>query len=46
VGGDLLGADVDACSAHHYLQFFALFGKHHGDDIAGVTGACRAAGAV
>ena len=42
----MLGVDLDARSAHQYLQVFTLFRKHQGDDIAGVTGACRATRAV
>ena len=43
---NFLRAGVDARSSHHELQFLALFGEHHGDDVAGIACPCGTARAV
>src|SRR5271155_5312043 len=37
--GDLLRADGDTGSLHQRRSVSALFGQHHGHDVAGATGA-------
>src|SRR5580692_6618753 len=44
--GDLLRADGDTGSAHECRSVSALFGQHHGDDVAGAAGACGTPRAV
>src|ERR1700722_2771652 len=44
--GDLLRADGDTGFAHERRRVSALFGKHHGDDVAGAAGAGGTPGAV
>src|SRR5277367_7026116 len=44
--GDLLRADGDTGSAHECRSVSALFGQHHGDNVAGAAGAGGAPGAV
>src|ERR1700678_345076 len=44
--GDLLRADGDTRFAHERRSVSALFGQHHGDDVAGAAGACGTPGAV
>src|SRR5580704_11139196 len=44
--GDLLRGDGDTGFAHECRSVSALFGKHHGDDVAGAARACGTPGAV
>ena len=44
--GDLLRGDGNTGSAHECRSVSALFGKHHGDDVAGAAGAGGTPGAV